>query len=91
MYDKNISKRVAHTKSKIVCYEGKETTCREIAKEKKIHIATAQRWCKRGYDTDGNPCFYKNEPVIPKKKKLVVKQYILMIVIFLHCAREPTI
>lgn len=68
MFNRGISEKVAHSRSKIVCYEGRETTCKEIANEKKIHIATVQRWCKRGYDTDGAPCFYKENPIETKKK-----------------------
>ena len=26
-----------------------------------VHKGTIWRWCKRGYDTNGNPCYYKNE------------------------------
>ena len=68
MYDKKISKKVGKTNSKIVCYQGKETTCREIADEKNLNIATIQNWCKRGYDTNGNSCYYKGEYVAPNKK-----------------------
>lgn len=68
MYNKKISEKVGKANSKIVCYQNRETTCREIANEKNIHIATVQRWCKRGYDTDGNSCYYKGEYVAPNKK-----------------------
>lgn len=68
MFNKEISNKVGKSKSKIVCYQGKETTCREIADKNHIHIATVQNWCKRGYDTNGNSCYYKGEYVAPNQK-----------------------
>lgn len=68
MYDKKISEKVGKSKTKVVCYQGKETTCREIANEKRLHIETVYDWCKRGYDTNGNSCYYKGEYAAPNRK-----------------------
>ena len=65
------------SKSKVVCYNGIETTCREIADSKQLHIGTVQRWCKRGYDTEGNPCYYKDTPVQGKKKTTCSREILI--------------
>ena len=77
MYNEEIAKKVAHSKSKVVCYNGIETTCREIADSKQLHIGTVQRWCKRGYDTEGNPCHYKDTPVQGKKKTTCSREILI--------------
>lgn len=61
MKNKNIAKLVSLKNSKIVVYNNEEMTTSEMVKRYNIHIATAQKWAKRGYDTNGNSCHYKNE------------------------------
>jgi hypothetical protein len=69
MYNKFSKEKMAKSKSKIVIYENKETTTREIANNLGMHIQTIQNWAKRGYDTNGNPCYYKNETK-PQERKI---------------------
>ena len=61
MHNKEIASKVAAKKSKIVCYKGQEYTCKDLAKETGYQITTIWNWCKRGYDTNGIPCYYKGE------------------------------
>ena len=68
MHNKEIAKKVGLKNSKIVCYNNKEYTAKELAEETGYQITTIWNWCKRGYDTDGNPCFYKGEKISATKK-----------------------
>ena len=68
MKDELIAKKVGIKHRKIVIYQGKETTCQEIAQRTGMHVATIQNWCKRGYDTDGNSCYYKENYISANKK-----------------------
>ena len=77
MFNTEIQKKVSKANSKIVCYQGRETTCREIADSLHLHIATIQNWCKRGYDTQGESCYYKNEYIVPNKKTTNSKPIII--------------
>lgn len=77
MYDKKISEKVRKSKSKIVCYQGRESTCREIADERHLHIGTVQRWCKIGYDTNGEPCYYKGEYIVPNQRTTCSKPILI--------------
>ena len=61
MYNPEVAQKVAQKTSKIVCYMGREYTCKEISALTGYEITTIWKWCKRGYDTDGNPCHYKGE------------------------------
>ena len=61
MYNSEVAQKVAEKTRKTVCYLGKEYTCKELASLTGYELTTIWKWCKRGYDTDGNPCFYKGE------------------------------
>lgn len=69
MKDKNTSKKVGSSQRKIIIYKDKEQYAEDIAKENNVHIFTVYRWAKRGYDTKGEYCYYKNE-TIPKEMKI---------------------
>ena len=77
MKDEKVKQKMAKSKSKIVIYDNKETTTREIASKMNIHITTAQNWAKRGYDTNGNPCYYKNETMPSIKKNTCSKSVLI--------------
>ena len=47
MYDKKISEKVGRSKTKVVCYQGKETTCREIANERDFTLRRFTTGVKR--------------------------------------------
>lgn len=62
MKNKEIATKVGISQRKIPIINGEEfKDCETASKYYNVHIYTIQRWCKRGYDTNGNPCRYKNE------------------------------
>lgn len=67
MKNKELSEKVAEKIRKPIIYRGEELTSNEIVEKYNVCITTAQRWAKRGYDTEGNPCYYKDETVPHKK------------------------
>ncbi len=87
MKNKEIKEKVAKSKSKIVIYKGEETTTREISNKLGIHIGTAQNWAKRGYDTNGEPCYYKDETT-PKKKTNTNSKAVIIDNIYFNSLRE---
>ena len=68
MKNPEVVRQVAQKKSKVVCYLGQEYTCKELAEKTGYQITTIWRWCQRGYDTNGNPCYYKDNKVDGYKK-----------------------
>ena len=62
MKNPEIAEKVKNKNQKVVCYRGKEFTCAELAEIAKVQISTIWRWCQRGYDTNGETCYYKGEP-----------------------------
>lgn len=68
MHNPEVAKKVGLTKSKTVCYLGKEYTCKELAEHTGYQVSTIWKWCQRGYDTDGNACYYKGEQVHGAKR-----------------------
>lgn len=77
MYNKETVEKVSQKKSKVICYKGKEWTSQKLVETYGICITTAQRWAKRGYDTNGEPCFYKNE-TSPTTKKTTCSKGVLI-------------
>lgn len=67
MKDKTIAEKVGKKHRKTVIYQGEKTTCSQIAKNTGFNIDTIRNWCKRGYDIEGNPCYYEGGE--PTKKK----------------------
>lgn len=68
MQQKAISKKVAEKKKRAVVINGqiyKGTV--DAAKKLNVATNTIMVWCKRGYDTNGNPCRYENEEQKPYK------------------------
>ena len=62
MKDKEIAKIVGEKHKKAVIINGKYYKgCKDASKELGVWDITISRWCKRGYDTKGNPCYYANE------------------------------
>lgn len=62
MKNKEIANKVGISHKKTPIINGKEfIDCKSASEYYNVHICTVQRWCKRGYDTNGNPCKYKNE------------------------------
>ena len=61
MHNPETAKKVAEKTSKTVCYLGQEYTCKQLAEKTGYQITTIWKWCQRGYDTEGNPCYYKGE------------------------------
>ena len=62
MYNKEIAKKSGEKhKRKVsingIVYDGLV----DAAKELNVAEYTVLNWCKRGYDTDGNPCRYNDE------------------------------
>ena len=68
MYNPESIEKMVAKKSKIVCYFGKEYTCKELAEKTGFQVSTIWNWCKRGYDTNGNPCYYKGEKIEGNKR-----------------------
>jgi len=77
MSNPQIARKVAKKRSKMVIYKNEETTTRELCEKYHICIATAQRWAKRGYDTNGEPCYYKEDSVPKIQKKTSSKTVII--------------
>lgn len=67
MRNPDVAKKVGAAHQKVVIYQGKETTCAKIAEETGYVIETIWKWCQRGYDVNGKPCFYLGGA--PKEKK----------------------
>lgn len=61
MFDSKVVEQVTSKKSKIVCYNGKEYTCKQLSEITGFQVSTIWKWCQRGYDIDGAPCHYKGE------------------------------
>lgn len=62
MKDKEIAKKVGDKHKKIPIINGIEyKDCETASNCFGVHKFTIYRWCKRGYDTKGNPCTYKGE------------------------------
>lgn len=61
MSDPKVVEQVVSKKSKIVCYNGKEYTCKQLAEATGFQVSTIWKWCQRGYDVNGVPCYYKGE------------------------------
>lgn len=68
MYNPITVEKVREKNSKIVIYNNDEYTTHELAMLKHCEISTIWKWCRRGYDTDGTPCYYKDNPINAKKK-----------------------
>ena len=62
MKNPEVAEKVKSKVQKVVCYRGEEFTCAELAEIAKVQISTIWRWCQRGYDTNGETCYYKGEP-----------------------------
>lgn len=55
-------RKVVLQKSRVVIINGQHFACTsDAAKHFNVHIETIRRWCKRGYDTNYNPCRYADE------------------------------
>lgn len=62
MKNKEIAKKVSNSKRKTPVINGRQyNTVEEASKECGVCVTTIWRWCKRGYDTNGNECHYLNE------------------------------
>ena len=62
MSNPEIAEKVAEKNRRAVIINNIEYTCaKEAAKEFNVCEGTIFSWCKRGYDTNGNPCRYKDE------------------------------
>lgn len=56
------AKKVALAKSKAIIINGKEyTTPKEAAEYYSVGVECVYKWAKRGYNTEGQPCHYKDE------------------------------
>lgn len=72
MHIEEVKQKVASKKTKPVVINGEEYQSATIAsKSLNVCVATIYAWCKRGYDTYGNECRYKNEhqKPVPHMKK----------------------
>lgn len=68
MYNQETVQKVKQSVQKIVCYQGRETTCDKLAQQTGMQITTIWKWCQRGYDTNGESCYYKGEYKEPNKR-----------------------
>lgn len=68
MKNKEIALRVGKAHTKMIFYNEQLYTAKQLSEEKGIHLETARKWAKRGYDTDGKSCYYVKDG--PKEKKL---------------------
>ena len=68
MKNPETAEQVAKQKRKIVIYNENEYTCKELAELTGYQITTIWKWCQRGYDTEGKPCYYKDNPINAIKK-----------------------
>lgn len=63
MKREDVKKRVAAQKTKAVVINGTEYDCaKNAAIALSVCTSSIYSWCKRGYNTQGEPCRYKNEP-----------------------------
>lgn len=63
MKNPDTAKTVGRTKKRAVIINGiGYDSLREAAREIGVCEFSILTWCKRGYDTDGNPCRYSDEP-----------------------------
>lgn len=77
MKNKEIAKKVGLSHRKIIIYNNSETTAFELSQLLNLHVDTVRNWAKRGYDTNGNPCYYKEETVPSIKKNTSCKAVII--------------
>lgn len=77
MYNKNSVEKMKQSSYKIIHYLNRDWTSQEIVDTFHVCITTAQRWAKRGYDTQGNPCYYKGENQFKPKKTTCSKGILL--------------
>ena len=71
MKNKDISKKVGEkNKRKVVINNVLYNGLVDASKQLKVETNTILNWCKRGYDTNGNPCRYENEPQKQYKLKI---------------------
>lgn len=68
MKNPEVAEKVASKNRKIIVYNNENVTAELLAEKLNLNIATIWNWAKRGYDTDGNPCYYLGE-TSPKSKK----------------------
>lgn len=70
MKQPSIAAIVAKTKQRAVVINGRTFEgVKSASKALGVWDITVSRWCKRGYDADGNPCHYANE----KQKTFILK------------------
>lgn len=63
MKDSTIAQKVGEQHYREVIINGTNyRSVKHASKELGVVTNTITSWCKRGYDTDGNPCRYANEP-----------------------------
>lgn len=63
MSSPTVAKKVGNKHKKVVIINGQEFIgVKEASKILGVHEATITRWCKRGYDTNYNPCRYGSTP-----------------------------
>lgn len=89
MYNKEIAKKSGEKhKRKVsingVVYDGLV----DAAKELNVAEYTVLNWCKRGYDTDGNPCRYNDEEQKEYNYKKTNSKAILIDGIYYNSLRE---
>ena len=62
MKDPKVAQEISKQRSTPVIIDGTQyNSAREASVALNVHIETVRRWCKRGYNTDGNPCRYANQ------------------------------
>lgn len=76
MKNPQIAEKVAKQKQKKVIYKGQETTCKEIAQTTGYVIETIWKWCQRGHDIHGEPCYYVGGA--PKSQKITCSKAVLI-------------
>lgn len=59
MKNEEVAKKVGQKHQKTVIYKNQKTTCSQVALETGFEVSTVWKWCQRGYDTEGNPCYYE--------------------------------
>lgn len=77
MHNPIIANQVVNKKSKTVCYQGEEYSCKELAEKTGYQVSTIWKWCQRGYDTNGIPCYYKGQKIETTKKTTCSKAILI--------------
>lgn len=79
MHNLEVAKKNGEKHKKPIIINGKYFTCSaDASKAFGVTVASIIRWCKRGYDTFGNPCRYANKEQKPYSRKITCSKPVII-------------